>query len=453
MASAPPKSVWSRSTKLLGLAAGLARKELGGRLERAAGRSEELQHALQKVRVQVEQAKEIVESLGQLKGAAMKAGQLLSMELRDVLPPEVIEVLGKLQDSGATVPWEDIESILRDELGDKLAGLEVAHAPLASASIGQVHRATRKLPDGTTQQLVLKVQFRGISETIDSDLALLERIARAFLAVQAKHIDLSAVFTELKGVLARETDYRLEAESLLQYRALAHQVPGLRVPEVYPELSTQHVLALSFEPGLKLEAFLAQGPSQAERERVAHQLLDLYFREFFVWGLVQTDANFANFLFRPESGELVLLDFGATRSYDEAFRAAYRRLLITCFRGDLAGMITRAEGLKLISPEEGPESQQGLNALILSVLRVFRDEVQPFDFLDRDFVATSAKCLKAYYSGLQHSPPPAQLIFLHRKLGGIYTMGKALRVRLDLRPYWKRLETLEAESPPEAGAP
>ena len=154
--NAPPRSVWSRSTRLVQLAAGLAKKELEGRVTRAVDRGEALVKQAQQLRVQVAQAKEIVASLGQLKGAAMKAGQLLSMELRDVLPPEVIEVLSQLQASGATVEFEEIFSILREELGaERLATLEISPTPLASASIGQVHRATFHGPDGASHEVVL----------------------------------------------------------------------------------------------------------------------------------------------------------------------------------------------------------------------------------------------------------------------------------------------------------
>ncbi len=430
--SGPPRSLWSRSTRLVQLAAGLARKELQGRVGRAADGG---------LRVQLAQAQEIVKSLGQLKGAAMKAGQLLSMELRDVLPPEVIAILSQLQASGATVAFEEIRSILLEELGPaRMAQLEVSPTPLASASIGQVHRATWRAPDGTAHDLVLKVQFRGIADTIDSDLRLLEKIARLFLAVQSKHFDVSAVFAELKDVLTRETDYAHEADALEQYRAHAGAVPGLRVPEVFRGLSTPRVLALSYEHGMTLDAYLATHPSRVEREKVAHQVLDLFFREFFEWGLVQTDANFANFLIRPATGELVLLDFGATRVYPQAFRAQYRALLNATLAQNRPAALAAAHALKLIAPEETDASRDALHALLEAVLIVFSPAVQPVDFQDKRLVEDASVKLKAYYQRLTCSSPPAQLLFLHRKLGGVYSMARALHARIDLLPYAARLE-------------
>jgi aarF domain-containing kinase len=419
------------------LAAGLAKKELQGRVGRAVDRSSELVRQAQQLKVQVEQAREIVESLGQLKGAAMKAGQMLSTELRDVLPPEVISMLSQLQASGPPVEFAEILSVVREDLGDeKVAQLVIEPTPLASASIGQVHRAKWTEPSsGQVHELVLKVQFRGIAETIDSDLLLLERIARLFLSVQLSHFDVTAVFAELREVLVRETDYVHEAAALTKYREKAHRVPGLRVPDVFPSLCSRRVLALSFEPGLTLDQFLATQPSFDAKHRFVVQLLDLYFREFFEWGLVQTDANFANFLFRPQQGELVLLDFGATREYPDAFREQYRALLVKTLAGDRPGALAAAQALELIDPREPPEAVEALHALLETVLRVFKPASQPVDFQDKRLVDDAAARLKTYFRALKCSPPPAQLLFLHRKLGGVYTMGRALGAKLDLTPF------------------
>jgi aarF domain-containing kinase len=436
---APPTSVWSRSKALLKLGASLGAKELGGRLSRPTENA-----SFERIKTQVAQAKAIVESLGELKGAAMKAGQLLSMELRDVLPPEVIAVLQKLQDSGSTVAFSEIEDILRTELGEeRFLQLEVEATPLASASIGQVHRATWHSQSGD-RDIVLKVQFRGIAETIDSDLAVLERIAKLFLSVQFKEIDLGAVFTELKAVLKRETDYNAELQSLLDYREHASKIAGFHVPEPYAAISTARVLALSFERGQKLDEFLRDHPDLAKRQAVAHQFLDLYFREFFEWGIVQTDANFANFLFRtaPEAGAsttLVLLDFGATRTYDVSFRKAYKQFMLACFHNERAQAIALAVDLKLIDPRESEASKDQLVALVALVLKVFRPSEQPVDFTSRKLVDEAGDAVRVFYKGLKFSPPPAQLLFLHRKLGGIYSIVKALRGSIDLTPYWARV--------------
>lgn len=439
----PPTSVWARSTSLLKLGAKLAAKEVSGRV-RGDADDATLGAGASKLLTQVAQAKDIVASLGQLKGAAMKAGQLMSMELRDVLPDEVIAVLQNLQDAGDEVPFASILDILREELGDeKLAQLDIEPEPLASASIGQVHRAAWTDEQGHTHQIVLKVQFRGIADTIDSDLVVLEKIARLLVGTQSKHIDLGAAFEELKTVLKRETDYTAELGNLLAYKRFAMSVPGLHVPTPYEQFCSSKVLALSYEPGLKVDDFLAKYPDVATRQTVAHQLLDLYFRELFEWGMVQTDANFANFLFRPNADgtvTLVLLDFGATRTYDPSFVAAYRQLTIACFERRDEEAIRIAESLSLIDPRESATSKQQLVALVQLVLDVFRPDRQPIDFTDKRLVQAPSAAARVFYRGLKYSPPPAPLLFLHRKLGGVFSLVKALRASVDLTPYWQRIK-------------
>lgn len=440
---APPTSVWARSTSLLKLGARLAAQEVKGRFgDEAFSGDPTLPSA--KLRAQLAQAKEIVSALGELKGAAMKAGQLMSMELRDVLPDEVVSVLQGLQDSGQFVSFETVRGILVEELGEELlAQLVITPEPLASASIGQVHRARWQDPHGQVHELVLKVQFRGIADTIDSDLLVLEKIARLLVGTQSKHIDLSAAFAELNLVLKRETDYVAERESLDAYRSHAATVPGLRVPDCFPQFCTSKVLALSFERGLKLDEFLKKTPDFSARQSIAAKVLDLYFREFFEWGLVQTDANFANFLFRPEpdgSTTLVLLDFGATRRYEPAFIHAYRALVLACFERRNADAIQLAEQLELIDPRESVASKEELIALTQLVLQVFEPERQPIDFSDKSLVQGPSTAARAFYKGLRYSPPPAQLLFLHRKLGGVFALVKALRGHLPLTPYWARIQ-------------
>ena len=439
---APPQGVLARSSQLFGLAAGLAAREFSGRIGQAISRGEELQRKVAQVKTQLEQAKKIVESLGRLKGAAMKAGQMLSIELRDYLPPEVVEVLRQLQDGGQSVDFEEIRSILLHELGpEKFARLrELSETPIASASIGQVHSAVIDDGSGQPVKIVLKVQFRGIAESIDSDLAMLEKIARSLVALSLKNVDLDGVMSEMREVLKQETDYIREAQSLKRYRGLAAEVPGLIVPRVFDEFSTRRVLALSFESGLSPDAWLKTNPSHEARHLFGALILDLYFREFFDWGFVQTDPNFANFLFRPESEQLVCLDFGATKEYSLEFRRLYSDLVIQAKAGRFDETLALAVKLGLISGLEKDESRQELYRLLGLIIRMFDETSQPFDFTDREYVDAIRDQLFRYIRTLKHSPPPKQILFLHRKLGGIYHLLKALGVSADVMPYWRKME-------------
>ena len=435
--SAPPNSIFSRSREMMALLAKLGQKELGSKMGNLVGTRDPLRD----LKTQLDQAHLLVESLGRLKGAAMKAGQLLSIEARDFLPPEVIDILSKLQDNARGMSFEEIETILKSELGEaRFADLEgLSFEPIAAASIGQVHKATHQ-----GQQVAIKVQFPGIAQTIESDLSMLRNIARGFLAISRKPIDLEHLFEELKTVLLQEVDYKLEAELMSEYHDLLKKHPGYLAPSVVPELTTSHVLTMSFEHGLKLTEWLATNPPQELRNEFGQKVLDLYTLEFFVAGLVQTDPNFANFLFRPIEHELVVLDFGATKRYTPEFRDNYRALLKKIRSASDGEILEHSIKMGLLLEGESPECQVAYCHMLRMSIEPFADHRQPFNFNDLDYSSEVRNATVAFTKLINHSPPPHQIIFLHRKLGGIFSMLKTMKAQIDLRPYWEKLVSTHA---------
>lgn len=445
----PPKTRFERSKKLLGLAGSLAAQELGYRFSRAKEKATRL-------KTQVDQAKIVAQSLGQLKGAAMKLGQLLSIEGADLLPPEVLEVLSQLQDQSQTMDFNVVQEILRSELPkEQFARLKnISPTPLASASIGQVHAATL-LSDTGEEDIVLKVQFPGIAESVDSDLSLLKTITKGLLTFSQKETNLDPLFEELGIVLKSEANYRNELALLEEYRAHlmssrngnSHgallNTSSYVIPKTYPELTTERVLTLSHEQGLKFKAWLNQKPSADERRHFGALILDLYFHEFYGWGLVQTDPNYANYLFRPQSdipAQLVLLDFGATKKYDPAFRKEYIKLLIHTRNKQKDLALEQAIAMGLFDARESKEVRDLFFRFLEESLSPFEPRVQPFDFNDLEF----AKRIREFGLNLtrqtKYTPPPRTLLFLHRKLGGIFHLLKALNVKMDLTHYWDAVE-------------
>lgn len=431
----PPQTPLARSRELLGLASGVASREFGTRLKGFFGDDGA------KVRNQIENAQALVQTLGRMKGAAMKFGQLLSVELSDLLPPEVASILANLQDRGEAMDFSVVQDVLREDLGaERLAKLHaLTPTPIASASIGQVHAA--RLGSATGAPLAVKVQFPGIRDTIDSDLSLLEKAAKGFLAVSSREADLTPVFDELRSVLKQEADYVLEAQFLNEYRtaALAYDSERYAIPEVYLELSTSRVLTMSLEPGLRLTDFLARKPSLELREHYARAILDLYFSEFFKWGLVQTDPNFANFLFRPTDKKLVLLDFGATRRYPPAFRERYSQLLVAAQDKRRDDVLDIAYELEIIDRRESQETLDLFLALLQKSLEPFRPELQPFDFSASEYRTEVRNVSVTFAKALRFTPPPRAILFLHRKLGGVFHLIRNLDVRMDLLPYWNQV--------------
>lgn len=439
-------STGSRSFKLLKLAAKVGTSEVARSINQsiksrlgASGNTAEAA-ALE---ARVDQAKYIAENLAQLKGAAMKVGQMLSIDSADYFPPEAMAVLSKLQASAEPVAFDVIRGVLEQDLDAKALGEldDLKTEADAAASIGQVHRA--KLGD---REVAVKVQYPGVAESIDSDLKILRGLASTIAGATGRDIDLSQLFQELARVLKQEADYKTELTLMQEYRERIKTLPDAslyRVPEPIPSHSGRRVLTMTWETGSNLETWLKSRPSLERRERLGHAILQLFCREFFEWGLVQTDPNFANFLIGrdPASGKdtLVLLDFGATVRYEDDFRLSYRNFLAAV--GSLKSETIIKEGLAfgLISEKESDEAKQLFAELMKLSIEPFFAELQPFRFEDADYARRSREAGTKFGRALKHSPPPERILFLQRKLGGLFNFVRKLDVELDLSPYWQQM--------------
>ncbi|WP_235263753.1 ABC1 kinase family protein [Nitrincola sp. A-D6] len=263
----------------------------------------------------------VADKLSHLRGAAMKVGQLLSMDAGDLLPPELSELLSVLRAGANPMPMLQLAGVLEGAMGEDWQShfSQFGFTPVAAASIGQVHKAL----DHQGQALALKIQYPGVRQSIDSDVDNVMTLLKMSRLLPAGVIA-DELIQEAKDQLHAEADYHLEAQHLLAYKALLADDPSFRVPQCYTELCSENLLVMSFEEGVAVESLMTY--PLAERNRCAGLLLQLLFRELFEFGHVQTDPNFANFLYDPDNGQLVLLDFGATRHYSPELVAAYRQL-------------------------------------------------------------------------------------------------------------------------------
>jgi aarF domain-containing kinase len=429
-----PTRFWSRSTSVLALTAGVAAQEIKHRLRSQLASAEKI--GLSELRARVEQARLITESLGRLKGAFMKAGQLLSMDAGDLLPPEATEILSSLQGKAEPVDFSIIRGVLEQELGaDNLAAFsELDPTPAASASIGQVHRA-----HAFGMPVAVKVQYPAIAESIDADIALIEKLARSWLSATGREIDMAGTFEELRSILHLEADYSRERTYLDRFGDLIAGDARFEVPLSIPALSSSKVLTMSWAEGMALADWMRTAPSRADRTRFAKAVLDLYCAEFFKWGVVQTDPNFGNFLVRPDSTTIVLLDFGATLEYPFEFRTQYVDLLRAVETGDRRRIADAGVAFDLIDPRESRETLELFVEMLVSSVEPFNQGGRPFAFRDEDYAIRSRDVIKSFTKSLRFSPPPRRLLFLHRKLGGVFQLLKRLDVELDLSPYWQQM--------------
>ena len=241
-------------------------------------------------------ARRVAEQLAQLRGAAMKVGQLLSMDAGDLLPPELGEILSRLRADARPMPMSQLIVVLNEHWGEgwEQHFTKFSFTPMAAASIGQVHSAH----DQRGRRLAIKVQYPGVRQSISSDVDNVASLLR-ISGLLPKSLDIQPLLDEAKCQLHAEADYRVEAAHLTHFRALLADRPDFLLPEVQETLSNVNILAMSHVEGEPVEA-LAKA-SQAERDRVVGLLFELLFREIFEFHLVQTDPNFANYRYDPAS--------------------------------------------------------------------------------------------------------------------------------------------------------
>lgn len=435
-----PESVFGRTTKLLFSGAKIASKEVASRLASAVGQLSDDSRLATKVK----QTEELVKALSELKGAAMKAGQWFSMELSDVLPPEVTAVLRQLHDESTFMPLSQVEEILEHELGPLRSELEeLSPEPIAAASIGQVHKA--KIGG---RPVAVKIQYPGVARSIDTDLGALRRFLEIFLSARGKEINIDGMFTELKAGLKQEADYRLEAQNLSRYRRAVRN-PAFVVPEVLEKYTTERLLIMTYEEGERIGEWLKRGPTAAEARRFGELVLNLMLEEFYVNGIVQTDPNYGNFLYRPREDKIVLLDFGATKAYPAEFRREVREIMAAAVDRDDVRLLELMRSMHALDPRESPETHRLFLDLMRKVADLFAHDTQPFDFANADFLKElRALGFKFVYS-VQYSSGAPQLLFLNRKLGGMYHMLKDVGFSEDLNAYFERILTLEIAEPPK----
>ncbi len=428
-----PKSTLARSTELLKLAAKVGGKEIKHRIQQVSEKVQE--NSPSQLSKQIEQVKLMVDSLGRLKGAAMKIGQLVSMDFGDLFPPEVRTILEQLQNqSPHFLDIQEIKKILQKELNSKFDLLtELSDKPIAAASIGQVHTAFYE-----GRKIVLKIQYPNIEKSIDSDLTILQGIVQALLSVARKKMDLTSIFDEMKIVFSRETNYLLELENLKRYQEIFSSHSDYVVPQSVDELCTERVVAMNYEEGVTLREWIRKTSDPKEKEAMGSKVLDLYLIEYFQNAFVQSDPNPANFLVNSKN-QLVLLDLGAVRSFERSFVTDYVELMNCVHSMDRPASIFQSEKMGFLDTREKLETKNLFYEMLRSSLCAFDENRQPFDFNDREYFKHSQNVSQDFSRLSEFTPPPSKLIFLHRKLVGIFGLLKDLGLKVDLRSYWKRV--------------
>lgn len=373
-------------------------------------------------------ARRLTDQLSRLRGAAMKLGQMISLDAGDLLPAELTTILARLRDAAHCMPPAQLSQVLQAEWGKdwrrRFARFEAT--PIAAASIGQVHRAT--LPDGRV--LAIKVQYPGVAASIDADVDNVATLLR-LSGLLPETLDVAPLLAEAKRQLHEEADYRREAEQMRRYGALLADNPAFVLPAPVDDLSGERVLAMDFLPGQPIEMLLQA--SQAVRDAAMAAMLELVLSELFEFGYMQTDPNFANFRWQADTGRIVLLDFGATRAVPVATVAAYRRLMQAGLAQNHAALRDALLHVGFVSSVTLERHGAALDAMI-AVLMQHLGRPGLFDFADRSFIADLRRHAETIAADrAAWHIPPADTLFVQRKVSGTAMLAVRMQARLPLR--------------------
>ncbi len=390
------------------------------------------------------QANYVVEELGKLKGSVVKIGQMLALYGEHVLPPEITRALQALNDDTATLSWPKIEQTLRRTLREKLDELEVDPVPIGTASLAQVHRAT---VIATGEEVVLKIQYPGVAEAIDSDLALFKRLLKVSNMVpQTRALD--TWFEEIRDLLHHEVDYDAEANTTERFYERLIDDPRYIVPKVNRQYSSKRLLCMTYEPGVSVTSEALQLLPHERQNAIGQAAIEIMMREIFVWGEMQTDPNFGNYLVRISDNEneidkLVLLDFGAIRQFDDGLLTIAHNLLGAGYHHDHQAMMKSMTGYEFFDTMSD-KVRSDIASLFLLATEPFSHPDSnpdiPADCLDSQnryiwansklHSRISANATKAVQS-FEFNLPPKEFMFISRKFIGAYTFLTVVNAHTD----------------------
>ncbi|PFG57910.1 putative unusual protein kinase regulating ubiquinone biosynthesis (AarF/ABC1/UbiB family) [Vibrio sp. ES.051] len=370
----------------------------------------------------------LTDQLAHLRGAAMKLGQMLSMDAGDVLEPELADILSRLRSNADPMPAKQLNGVMENSLGVdwKTQFLSFNFKPIASASIGQVHQAYSDAGDS----LAVKVQYPGIRKSIDSDVDNVGTLLKV-VGLIPESVDYKGLLEEAKKQLHDEADYKREAQFAIRYHDALKDSPHFIVPKIHTESCSDSVLAMEFIEGNSIEKMAHF--NQSTRDFVMHSLLELLFRELFELKMVQTDPNFANYLYVENTRQIGLLDFGATREYSEQFSTGYRQVFASVVNDDEQGLNDALEQIGFFSQNIMPEQRNAvLNLVKMACEPMLIDEAYDFKASDLALKLREAGTILSMEQDYWHTPP-ADAIFLHRKIGGMYLLAARIGAKVNIR--------------------
>jgi ubiquinone biosynthesis protein len=373
------------------------------------------------------------EVLDELGPTFVKFGQLLSTR-PDIVPPDIVIELRGLQDDVRPFPFEQAERVIEEELGNTLERLflDFEPAPVAAASIGQVHRAT--LPNG--RRVAVKVQRPGAPQKIEADLGLLYQAARlARERIRAlDFVDTRQIVDEFARSIRKELDYRQEGRNAQNFHRHFAGHPHVHVPKVYWQYTRPRVLTLEWIDGIQLADVDLVTTSLEERREIAYRITEAWMTMIFRHGFFHGDPHPANILLPVEAGTIGLVDFGAVGTLTDDDMSKLTGLFIDAANENIDQLPRRLADLGVRYPKEREgEFLAELRELYYRYYGASLSEVDPIQVIREGF--------QLIYSMSLHLP--ARFLLLDRTLATLASVGAELYPDFNVfevaRPYARDL--------------
>ncbi|XP_018418087.1 PREDICTED: aarF domain-containing protein kinase 4 [Nanorana parkeri] len=384
-------------------------------------------------------AEKIVDTLCKVRGAALKIGQMLSIQDNSFISPQLQKIFERVRQSADYMPAWQMTKVLEEQLGpgwrDRLAYFE--ERPFAAASIGQVHLA--RLLDG--REVAMKIQYPGIAQSIKSDVDNLLSVLKMSLVLPDGLFPENSVQV-LQKELSWECDYLREAECGKKFRKLLGDDPFFRVPQVIDDLTTKRLLTVELVSGVPLDQCAEM--DQETRNEISYNILRLCLLEVFQFRFMQTDPNWSNFFYDADINKVMLLDFGASREFGENFTDDYIEVVKAAAEGDRARVLHKSRDLKFLTGYESKVFEEAHVDTVMILGEAFASE-EPFNFGTQN---TTKRIYDLIPVMLKHrlTPPPEETYSLHRKMAGSFLICAKLNAIIPCkelfdgvyREYWSK---------------
>ena len=387
-------------------------------------------------------AEDIYDGLKNLKGSALKVAQMLSMD-KNIMPKAYVDKFSLSQFSVPPLSAPLVRKTFKRYLGYDPEALfdSFTAESVNAASIGQVHRATK---DG--KNLAVKIQYPGVKESISSDLSIVKPFAVKMFNLQGK--DSEKYFQEVENKLLEETDYKLELRQGMNIAQACSQIPHLKFPVYYPELSSEKILTMDWMEGQHLSEFAPTNTNEVLADQLGQALWDFYMFQIHGLKQVHADPHPGNFLI-DTNGNLIAIDFGCIKHIPEDFYVPYFELAVPEVIDNPELFRTKLYELEILRLDDSPEEVKYFTSLFHQLLSLFTKPFHGdfFDFSDDEFFGQIAEMGEEFSKDTQlrkmnGNRGSKHFLYINRTFFGLYNLLHDLKARVHTKTYEKYITNL-----------